>query len=187
MNSEVKKNCNSCKFGMFNECKTLKENKEFQDLIDVNNIFNEKEWDFKENFICENFKSMYIEYPIKVSKINVNSEIKGLRNSRIGKFVAIRPCKEEYKNKTYLGIYLGNLAIGHNVSHNSKTNELNIGFSTNPAIFVFDLNKIIYGCESWWSILKSEKDLEDISDIDINNTWYVKVLNDLKSNAGGIK
>lgn len=45
----------------------------------------------------------------------------------------------------------------------------------NPAMLVPQLNKIIYGCGSWWHRIKSEKELREITDGDINNTWYVKM------------
>ena len=40
-----------------------------------------------------------------------------------------------------------------------------------------ELKKIIYGCESWWHEISSADDFSGISDEDINNTWYVKLLN----------
>ena len=49
---------------------------------------------------------------------------------------------------------------------------------TNPAIFVPELKKIIYGYESWWGAITNKDDLSDlnISDEDIENTWYVQLL-----------
>lgn len=46
----------------------------------------------------------------------------------------------------------------------------------NPAIFVPELKKIIYGCESWWKTIRSVDEFSKISNEDINNTWYVKLL-----------
>lgn len=46
----------------------------------------------------------------------------------------------------------------------------------NPAIFVPELNKIVYGCESWWRKIKSIDDFKGISKEDIENTWYIKLL-----------
>ena len=48
--------------------------------------------------------------------------------------------------------------------------------ATNPAIYVFDLQRIIFGAESWWSIIENQEELKDITDDDINNQWYVKAL-----------
>jgi hypothetical protein len=173
------KNCNNCKFGIFQVCDTLENNKDYQEIVNENKMFNDKEYEFKENFVCEQFKSRYIEYPLTISKINNNNEVYQLNKSKIGKFVKIKPCGEEYKNKTYLGLFLGDLPIGITVNFDSSTEALNLGYRTNPAIFVFDLNKIVYGCESWWGVINDESELKDITDIDINNTWYVKALKTL--------
>lgn len=178
MSEKVKRNCSSCKFSWLNRCETLKE--------ELNkNGFNENkgmkknwevEYEIKHNFICDKYKSMYIEYPIEVSKINANADKDEYKDSRTGKFTKIRPCGEEYEGKTYLGLYLGEMPVGHRISHNPDTNELNVSFSTNPGIFVFDLNKIVYGMESWWGIIEDREDLEEITDADIDNVWYVKAL-----------
>ena len=48
--------------------------------------------------------------------------------------------------------------------------------ATNPAIYVFDLQRIIFGAESWWGIIENPEELKDITDDDINNIWYVKAL-----------
>ncbi|AOY77210.1 hypothetical protein [Clostridium formicaceticum] len=180
MSEEIKRNCSSCKMSWLNRCETLKDELQKQG---INSHDYMKKWDIehkvKSNFICDNYKSIYIEYPIEVSKINANADKIGLRDNRIGEFVKIRPCGKEYQNKTYLGLYLGDLPIGHSISHNPETKELNVSFNTNPAIFVFDLNKIVYGMESWWGIINNENDLKEITDNDIDNVWYIKALKQL--------
>jgi hypothetical protein len=175
MSDEIKRNCNTCKFSMFDRCETLKSNEEYQKIKD-NGIFDHGKWDFQESFICDNYKCIYIEYPIEVSKINRDTDTTGFRDSSIGSFVKIRPCADEYKNKTFLGFYLGELPIGIRASHNPDTKELSLSYDNNPAIYVFDLKKIIFGCASWWGIIETEDDLKSISDIDIDNVWYVKAL-----------
>jgi hypothetical protein len=178
MSDEIKRNCNTCKFSIFKICDTLKNNKEYQN-IKTEGIFDTGKYKFKDNFICDNYKSRYIEYPLEVSKINKSSEKRGFHDSDTGKFVSVRLCSEEYQGKTYLGLYLGDLPIGHHISHNPETKELSVSFDCNPAIFVFDLKKIIYGCESWWGIIESVADLKKITDQDIDNVWYVKALKQL--------
>lgn len=163
---------------MFARCDTLKNNEVYQKIKD-NGIFDRSKWDFKENFICDSYKCIYIEYPIEVSKINKDLDRTTLGASKVGNFVKIRPCAEEYNNKTFLGLYLGDLPVGIRVSHNPDTKELILSYDNNPAIYVFDLKKIIFGCESWWGIVETEADLKDITDIDIDNVWYVKALNSL--------
>lgn len=177
---KIERNCNSCKFSWFNRCEVLKNNEEFQNIINGEfDIF--ADYEFKNNFICDNYKSRYIEYPIEVSKINTKENRDRFKDSRVGKFAKIRPCGEKYEGKTYLGLYLGEIPVGYGISHNPDTKELNISFSNNPAIFVFDLNEIIYGMESWWGIIESEEDLKEITESDINNIWYVKALKELSN------
>ena len=35
----------------------------------------------------------------------------------------------------------------------------------NPVIYVFELKKIIYGCESYWSFMKDSHDFEEIMEL----------------------
>jgi hypothetical protein len=128
---------------------------------------------------CEMFKSRYIEYPITVSKIE-NKEISftGLGHE-CGTFVKIRPCAEEYQNKTFIGIYLGDLPMGISSSYNEETQILTNRAFSNPAIFVPELKKIIFGAESWWGEIKPGDDLSNITDEDINSQWYVQMLKDM--------
>ena len=102
--------------------------------------------------------------------------MEGMMMSASGCFVSIKPCAEEYKGKTYLGLYLGDLPWMSNVSYNEDEKILNVGVIHNPAIYVFSLKKIIFGAESWWCKIDSSEDMKDISEEDINNTWYVKLL-----------
>lgn len=127
---------------------------------------------------CELFKSRYIEYPITVTniakeKIEYN---KDTFNGEIGMLVAVRPCSE---NKTFVGIFLGNLPLSIMIHHNSETGVLTAETLNNPAIFVPDLRKIIFGCGSWWHRIENEEQLREITDEDINNTWYVKALKEM--------
>lgn len=84
-------------------------------------------------------------------------------------------------DKTYLGFLLGDLPIGLYIRHSPETLELSCSTTGNPAIFAPELGKIIFGMESWWGRIKSEEELKDITDDDIENVWYVKML---KENGG---
>ena len=175
-----KKNCNTCKHGMlFGNCKELNNNEEFQNILKENKFFNVKEYSFKEKFICDNYKSRYIEYPIEVSKINKSKIYDNYPDNRVGKLVKIRPCGEEYEDKTYLGLFLGELPIGTHISYSEDTKELDVSFHKNPAIFIFSLNKIVHGCESWWGVIDSPEELKEITIEDINDVWYVKLIKEL--------
>mgnify|MGYP001040520514 CR=1 FL=1 len=179
MSQNIKKNCNNCKISF--GCSILKEElvkngyDENNDKVDNWKLIHK----VRKNYICDKYKSFYTKYPLEISKINNVKNAKSCKDIRIGKFVRIRPCKEEYGDKTYLGLYLGELPIGYNISYNPENKELNVSFRNNPAIFVFDLGKIIYGTESWWGIIENEEDLKEISKGDINDIWYVKALKEL--------
>lgn len=180
---EIKKCCVTCKLRI--SCEILQNNPDYQKLDQ--GIFSLERFKFINSFICDNYKCKYIEYPIDVSKIIKDHEVYTLERESVGKFVKIRPCSKECNDKTYLGLFLGDLPIGHNITHNSTTKELTVKFMSNPAIFVFDLNKIVYGCESWWGVIESEDDLREITNSDINNQWYVKALTEVKSHDSNLE
>ncbi|MDD3230487.1 MAG: hypothetical protein PHE09_14905 [Oscillospiraceae bacterium] len=129
---------------------------------------------------CEKYSSRYIEYPLTIQGIedhfseNCKHHLYGC-----GQLVKINPCGEEYGGKTYLGILLGDLPISTTVSFHHDDQKLHIGAMTNPAIFVPELKKIIYGCESWWGRIEKPEDMKDITSEDIENTWYVQLLKEM--------
>jgi hypothetical protein len=126
---------------------------------------------------CPHFKSKFIEYPITVTEIDVKEfDGKLLYHENVGKLAKVRPCGEEYGGKTYLGIFLGDIPHSPHISHNPETGMLQIRAYCNPAIFVPNLNKIVWGMESWWSVVENENDLDkEITDELIQNQWYVRV------------
>lgn len=124
---------------------------------------------------CDGFNSRYITYPVEINDIK-NEPIKSSADKKTGTFVKIRPCANEYGNKTYLGIYLGELPINICSSLNVETKVLTNRVMSNPAIFVPYLKKIIYGIESFWSEIESPDDITDITDETIENQFYIKAL-----------
>lgn len=128
---------------------------------------------------CGRFDSKFIEYPLTIKGID-NKEIDttGLGNE-CGELCEISPCGKEYESKSYIGIYLGDLPIAITSSYDRNTGILENGTMNNPAIFVPELKKIVYGCESWWRKIESIDDFKGISKEDIENTWYVKLLKEM--------
>ena len=131
---------------------------------------------------------MGIEYPIEVNEIKFDYKMPFdcycMDKNNIGQLVKIRPCAEEYKDQTYLGILLGELPIG--IYTQKKKDEIKeLMFSYNPAIYVFELKKIIFGLESWWGKIQSVDEINDISDEDISNIWYVKILKEVEKQKEG--
>lgn len=130
---------------------------------------------------CSKYKSRYIEYPLTIQGIeNAPIETSGIGHA-CGAICKIRPCKEEYQGKTYLGIYLGELPIAITSSYNEESGVLTNRAMNNPAIFVPELETIIYGMESWWGEIESEEDLKEITQGDIDNQWYVQALKKISS------
>jgi len=171
----MEKNCNTCKKGVFGSCDILNSNEEYKSILDKSFLERSlKEHTFKKNYVCEQYKCVYIQYPIEISKINYPKSFK-YETSKTGKLVKIKPCAEEYDGKTFLGLYIGDLPTGMYITHGEEK-ELSLSHHTNPAIFVFELNKIVYGMESWWGVIETPEELADISTEDINNTWYVQLL-----------
>lgn len=125
---------------------------------------------------CDKFDSRFIKYPLTIQGIdNAEIDTSGLGHD-CGELCEISPCGKEYGGKSYIGIYLGDLPIAITSSYHRETGILTNRTMNNPAIFVPELKKIIYGCESWWREIKSIEDFNGISKEDIENTWYVKLL-----------
>jgi hypothetical protein len=122
----------------------------------------------------------HIRFLLKLDDIkNIRTEgqyfTKPLFGDKPGALVAVRPCSEEYNNKTYAGFLIGEAAIG--VSFKVTNNELIVQFGGgNPCIFIPETGTIVMGYESWWSKINTIDDLRKITDVDIENTWYVKLL-----------
>jgi hypothetical protein len=123
-----------------------------------------------------------ITYPIEVSAIKLLGRSRS--EEKVGSWVSVRPCAAEHGNKTYLGVYLGDL-LSHGIeSYNLNTKEVEILLNTNPAIYVPDLKKVVWGMESWWGIIQSPEGLKKITDADIQNVWYVRALKELSEAEG---
>jgi len=97
-----------------------------------------------------------------------------------GQFVKVKPCAKEYEGKTYLGLYLGDLPQSVAGKYKEDTYEINYSV-TNPYIYIPEKNTFVWGSNSWWGHIKTEKDLEEIKDTDIENIWYVSLMNILNN------
>ncbi|MEN5278895.1 hypothetical protein ABE527_18360 [Brucella sp. TWI432] len=112
---------------------------------------------------------------------------------KAGKFVRVRPCAPEYADKTFLGVYMGDMpqlevSIKDRPEHEDKVLHISRGtFMGNPAIYVPALSQIIYGAESWWGVISTPDQLRQISDNDIDNVWYVQALKALDETAHAAK
>lgn len=137
---------------------------------------------------CEHFKSKYMEFPLTINDIVAEPIKTDSWHCKTGALVKVRPCGEEYGGRTYLGFYLGDLPLQIVHTFNEESGILTARTHRNPGIFVPELGEIIYGCGSWWSEIEREEDFKDITDQDINDTWYVKLarhLSGLEGKEGG--
>lgn len=100
------------------------------------------------------------------------------RSREESSLVEVKPCGDD---KTYIGIYMGDFALS--ASYKVVGSELQIKPSFhNPAIFIPELNRVVFGCESWWRTIDSVEDAKGINDEDISGCWYVKLLKNIKNN-----
>lgn len=120
-----------------------------------------------------------IKFPIEISGVKCYNR-PSFSSIKVGSLVSVRPCEEEYEDKTYLGIYLGDLVVGYNYEFHNESKTLEVSGRAEPALYVFDLNRIVYGCESFWRKIENIENFKEITNEDINNTWYVKLLKEFE-------
>ena len=115
---------------------------------------------------------------IEISTVERGPCLKTRQNPMFGTLVAVRLAKSD---KTFLGVYLGDLTIDVHAMYHKVKKTLTLQPVTNPAIFVPEIDRLVWGCESWWKPLKSAEDLKEITDADIESVWYVRALKELAS------
>lgn len=125
-----------------------------------------------------------MKFPIEISTILRQGFRDDIRQTeRVGSPVRIRPVGDE---KTYFGVYLGDLNREVMIFRGSKSKALFLSNRTNPAIWVPDLNKVVWGDSSWWAIIEKKEDLDRlISDKDIESIWYVNLMRTLQERESG--
>jgi hypothetical protein len=116
-----------------------------------------------------------IRFPIEVSSVRT---LEGQRPGApaVGSWCSVRPCQDD---KTYLGVYLGDLTVSVDHYYHTREKVLTIAPHANPALYVPDLKRVVWGCESWWGTIEGPEHLRQITDADIQDLWYVKALKDL--------
>lgn len=125
---------------------------------------------------------------LKLTSIEVENSNQTIKPNRLdgckpGEFVSVRPCGERYEGKTFLGMYLCSAPTGFLSRQEGEKIIIHMNEYTNPAIYVPELDEIIWGYGSWWGKIKSEDDLRQITDEDIENVWYVKALKQMEEQS----
>ena len=163
------------------DCEYGKEDKEIKYFIS-------KEQAVAYNQVMELLQKLNWEVLFTDHKELIRDDSKSIREplfgGDIGEAVKIRPCGEKYGGKTYFGILIGDVAM--NIGHSIKDGIVTASFGGyNPGIFIPELNKIIYGYESWWGKIESEEELDKlITDEVIESQWYVKLLKSFNKENG---
>jgi hypothetical protein len=121
----------------------------------------------------------HVNFPVTVQNLNRTVQ-RVTSDAGIGTLVRVRPATDDPNERTHLGIYLGDMIFDVTVAYSAKSSEMFVSDQRNPAIFVPKLRKIVWGIESWWSAIKTPEEVEkQITDDDIANIPYVKVLKEL--------
>lgn len=103
----------------------------------------------------------------------------GFTGTKTGDLVSVKKASKDKDEKTYMGIYIGESPIGMVAHHDKRDDKITVSMKKNPMIFVPETKEIIYGCQSWWRKIKSEKEFKAITNDDIENTWYVKMMKEM--------
>lgn len=132
---------------------------------------------------CEELVSRFFEFPFQIDDILRHDLFdESFPGPHCGDIVAVRPCSGEGACKTYLGFSLGEFPSNIHLSYYQESRELEIGPAMrNPLIFIPVLRSLVWGYESWWHRIKSPDELKDITDEDIENVWYVQLINGMVS------
>lgn len=114
-----------------------------------------------------------IQWPVQVGSVRAGMA-RGLTQTKQGAWVAVRPV---HVSRSYLGIFLGYLATGtSSLTYHPPSEELRVSMMTNPCMFVPELQRVVWGYESWWTAIETPEQLRTITDTDIDNVWYVQAL-----------
>lgn len=119
---------------------------------------------------CQRYKCRFIEYPLTINGLDIKApEAWGIEPA----LCRVRPAKEK---KTYLGIFIGEIPRYTTASFNEESGTLKISTACNPMIYVPELERAVFGDESWWNCIEPGEDITDITDEQIRGQWYMKLL-----------
>jgi len=117
-----------------------------------------------------------VKFPIEINGINMKQATMSRGKLSPGRLVAVRPCSKNPDNKTFLGLYLGELMVDFMWEYEKDTKVVHLLPHYNPAILIPEQNRVVWGMDSWWSEIESADKLRQITNKVIQDTWYVKLL-----------
>lgn len=134
-----------------------------------------------ESIVDQGLRLDALPFEVLAIKRSTAAFIKRPLRHQPGTWVAVRTCAKEHEGKTYLGLLVGSVAMGSSLRFYAGTGVLEVAPCWhNPAIWIPDLQQYVRGAGSWWRALRRPEDLEQITDADIDNTWYVRALKSLE-------
>lgn len=104
-----------------------------------------------------------------------------LSRCKPGDIVVVRPCADKFDKKSFLGMYLCAAPTSFTAIQDGEKIILTMGKHTNPAIYIPEVDEIVWGYSSWWKRIESPDDMKDITDQDIENVWYVKAIRQISN------
>lgn len=152
---------------------------EYKCLKDVDETGVEKTVTKDDCWGCKSFVNKHITYPLTVQGIEMEND----RPERKPSLCKVRPCAPEYKDKTYLGIFIGEMPLSPTVSYHKTTGILSVSHMCNPCIYIPETNSIVWGCGSWWTEISSPDELKEITDDMIGSQWYVQLAKAMSANT----
>lgn len=126
---------------------------------------------------CKSYKARWLQFPIEVNEI-INSPVvpDKLYPAEPGTLCRVRLCGSLDGTKPLIGIYAGELPDEIYSSYDCKTKSVVNQLSKSTAIFVPELKRLVYGCECFWSVIKSRQELKDLVSSDTDFAFYSKFL-----------
>lgn len=159
----------------------LNENPSLKEMLE--NLAAGMEKEEKENIFFDTAKKF--DPPLTVKSVRI--KVEGFKKLPC-KYVAVRPVTDDNgaNLKTYLGVLLGECSMMAMGLYNIEKQEIFVSDRLNPMIFIPDLMKVVLGVESWWSTINKPEDLEQITDADIQNVWYVRALKQMQAQKDAV-
>ena len=128
------------------------------------------------SFICDNYKQMFIEYPILVQKITTDYNFdKHNEQLNVGKYCITTIFEDGYENIPYLGLYLGEQPLSILSAYESESATIRNKFITNPAIYIFSFKKIFFGVNTKWKFIENIEDLKLVEDEKLSCGFFENV------------
>lgn len=137
-------------------------------------------------FVCNEYESMFINYPITVESITTDSA-HTLKMDNTGRFACIELNAEGYDDQQHLAIYLGDLPLSIVSAFDQRHGTLVNRFMVNPAFYVINAGRVFYGMNCRWKFIDTLEDLLTINDGDCPEGYFAAARLQLGENSAVTK